>query len=283
MKLREMMTTAGLSGEEIPKRMSIGMVRRPNLEGKDIFAKINKKKKKKRKKLMESEILLNPSKAKLIKYAESIRIEAGQEKDSVVKLRYVHTKSGIYIANAHDATHEDILRRIKEKDSIDLGFILYYGWDKTFKVQSRYRKKTKSSFLKRIAESVLLEELALVRFKYDNYKEDPRPQVKVLDFKYPGIAGQKTYGKREDLLGWNLNYFTNKRYARRAIDDITDFAKMLAASKKEMYERIKFFFPEQAAFLRRYMRKHVKGLRHRKNLLWRKTDYDKLEDINKDY
>ncbi|MFO7772761.1 MAG: hypothetical protein R6V59_02280, partial [Dehalococcoidia bacterium] len=56
---------------------------------------------------------------------------------------------------------------------------------------------------------VLDEGLQYVKFKYDNYKNDPRPRVKVLDFEYPGRPEQKTYGQRDDLLGWNLNYFKN--------------------------------------------------------------------------
>tara|TARA_Y100000310_G_C20681189_1_gene816045 strand:- start:772 stop:1173 length:402 start_codon:yes stop_codon:yes gene_type:complete len=123
----------------------------------------------------------------------------------------------------------------------------------------------------------LKESLELVKFHYDNWKHDKRPRVKVLDYKYPGQPHQKTYGQRKDLLGWNLNYFTNKRYARRAIDEIDSFARLLSADNKEKYKRVKYFFPEQAKHLRRYMKKHIKGLK-RKNFigLWRKTDYTDL-------
>lgn len=128
---------------------------------------------------------------------------------------------------------------------------------------------------------LLNEDLAYVKFKYDNYKNDPTPRVKVLDTEYPGIKGQKTYGQRKDLLGWNINYFKNKRYAKQAIDDITSFAKLLSADNKEMYDRIKYFFPEQAKFIRRYMMRHVKGLKHRKGIFWRtatKPDIKKYND-----
>lgn len=127
----------------------------------------------------------------------------------------------------------------------------------------------------------LLEELAYIKFKYSNYKEDPIPKAKILDFKYPGISGQKTYGQRNDLLGWNLNYFNNRKYAEKAIDDITSFAKMLSANKEEMYKRIKHFYPEQAKYIRRYNRKYIKGLKQKINGLWRKKDYNDLIDYNK--
>ena len=64
---------------------------------------------------------------------------------------------------------------------------------------------------------------------------------------------KKSYGKRSDVLGWNLNYFINKEYAEKAIDDIDSFARLLSGNNKlEKYERIKKLFPEQAAFIRRY-------------------------------
>jgi hypothetical protein len=70
-----------------------------------------------------------------------------------------------------------------------------------------------------IIENKLYEDLNLVKFKYSNFKEDPNPKVKVLDFVYPGQKGQKTYGDRKDLLGFNINYFSNKRYARMVSQD----------------------------------------------------------------
>ena len=51
---------------------------------------------------------------------------------------------------------------------------------------------------------------------------------------------------------------------------------MLSANKEEKYKRIKYFFPEQAKFIRRYMRKHIKGLKVKDGILWKKTDFNKL-------
>lgn len=133
-----------------------------------------------------------------------------------------------------------------------------------------------------IQEKSLNEELAYVKFKYSNYKNDPTPKVKALDFKYPGRPEQNTYGQRDDILGWNINYFKNKRYAKKAIDDIESFAKLLSADKDEVYKRIKYFFPEQAQYIRRYMRRHVKGLKHKKGVFWRGTNYPELIKYNKE-
>lgn len=131
------------------------------------------------------------------------------------------------------------------------------------------------------------EALELIKFSYSNHSKDTaaskRPRVKVLDYKYPGIPGQKTYGQRKDLFGWNLSYYKNKRYARRAIDEIDSFARLLGAENKEKYSRVKYFFPEQAALLRRYKRSNISNLKRRSAIgLWRKTDYTDLIDRHKD-
>lgn len=125
-------------------------------------------------------------------------------------------------------------------------------------------------------KNVLNEELKFVKFKYTNFKNDKNPKVKVLDFEYPGIEGQKTYGKRKDILGWNINYFINKKEAMEAIDDIADFAKLLAANKLEMYKRIAYFYPEQAKLIRRYNKNFVVSPKSKKGLLWRRSDLSSL-------
>lgn len=131
-----------------------------------------------------------------------------------------------------------------------------------------------------VIEEKLYEDLQLVRFKYDNYKQDPTPKVKVLDFKYPGKPGQSTYGERPDMLGFNLNYFKNKRYANRAIDEIDGFARLLSADKSEKYKRLKYFYPEVLKFIRRYNRQHVSNLKRKGKVFYKSTTYDDL--IKKD-
>jgi hypothetical protein len=133
----------------------------------------------------------------------------------------------------------------------------------------------------------LSESVEYVKFSYKGHSKDTpsskRPRVKVLDYNYPGIPGQKTYGKRKDLLGWNVNYYSNKRYARKAIDEIDSFAKLLGAENKEKYSRIKYFFPEQSKLLRRYMRRKITNLRRKSTIgLWKKTDYTDLIQRHKE-
>jgi hypothetical protein len=136
--------------------------------------------------------------------------------------------------------------------------------------------------LNEILNDKIYEDLQLVRFKYSNYKQDPKPKVKVLDFQYPGQPHQKTYGQRDDLLGFNLNYFKNKKYAAKAIDDIDGFARLLSANNKEKWKRLKYFYPEVLKYIRRYNRKHINGIKQKKTFFWKSTTYDKLEKDNRE-
>lgn len=131
-----------------------------------------------------------------------------------------------------------------------------------------------------IIEDRLYEDLQLVKFRYSNYKKDPSPKVKVLDFEYPGRKGQKNYGNRKDLLGFNLHYFKNPRYARTAIDEIDGFARLLSADKEEKYQRLKYFYPEVTKYVRRYNRDHITNLRRKGFIFFKPATYDTL--INKD-
>lgn len=133
----------------------------------------------------------------------------------------------------------------------------------------------------------LRESLELIKFSYANHSKESadskRPRVKVLDYEYKGQPHQKTYGQRKDLLGWNISYYKNKRYARKALDEIDSFARLLGAENKEKYFRISYFFPEQAELLRRYNRKHIYNLKRRNAIgLWSKTNYTDLIQRHKE-
>jgi len=97
-----------------------------------------------------------------------------------------------------------------------------------------------------------------------------------LDFQYKGQPHQSTYGKREDLLGFNLNYFKNSKYAAKAIDDIDGFARMLSANKDEKYRRLKYFYPEIIKYIRRYNREHIEGIKRKNKFIYHNTDYKDL-------
>lgn len=125
---------------------------------------------------------------------------------------------------------------------------------------------------------VLKEELQLIKFKYNGKNRTiKKPKVKLFDPYYKGRPEQKTYGQRNDLLGWSLSHVKNKKEAEKIIDDIMDFASMLSVDSKEAYKRIKYFYPKQAEFIRRYIRKHVKNLKSKEDNKWKKSDFSSLE------
>lgn len=132
-------------------------------------------------------------------------------------------------------------------------------------IKSRIKKKNKMILFK--------EDLNLVKFKYTNWKHDPVPEVKILDYEYTK-DGEKN--NRKDLLGWNLNYYSNKQEAAKTIDDIDSFARLLSANNKEKYERVKYFFPDQAALIRRYKKDNVKNIKMKDGKKWVKTNFDEL-------
>lgn len=136
----------------------------------------------------------------------------------------------------------------------------------------------RAEFKKRKKKKQILETITPVKFHYTNYKHDKTPKVMVLDFDYEGRPGQKTYGQRKDLLGWNINYFENKEEAVRSINDIDTFAKMLSANKLEKYRRIRYFFPEQYSYIRRYNKEFVKNLKVKNGWFWTRTTIEDLKN-----
>lgn len=151
------------------------------------------------------------------------------------------------------------------------------------------KDKEKKSKLKKILnklkrEKKINEELQYVKFKYTaDDINDKKPKVKVLDFEYPGRPGQKTYGKRKDILGFNLNYVSNRNEAIKNIDDMSSFGKLLNISKKDLWERFKAFYPEVATkVIRRYKRDEIKRLKYKnESKRWKKAAYDKLIELDK--
>lgn len=142
-------------------------------------------------------------------------------------------------------------------------------------------------YSKEDVEKYFNEDLEYIKFKYKNYKNDKTPKVKVLDFKYPGREGQKTYGQREDILGWNINYVeggrADRKEARDGIDDIADFTELLGGNSREKYQRIVTMFPQAAEFLRRYMKQHVVDLKHKPGRRWKRANMEELKNRGMNY
>jgi len=150
------------------------------------------------------------------------------------------------------------------------------GYKKPHILFSKPIKRKIKNLLKN--KKFLFENLNLIKFYYSNWKHDKSPQVKVLDYNYTK-QGEKN--NRKDLLGWNLNYYSNKEEAEKTIDDIDSFARLLSVNNKEKYERIKYFFPEQHKLIRRYNKAYIKKIKEKDGLLWKNTTYEELEKKHK--
>jgi len=147
-------------------------------------------------------------------------------------------------------------------------------------IKMYFKKPSNKNKDELVKKTKINEALQAVKFRYTNSKHDPVPVVKVLDTEYEGKKGQKTYGQRKDVLGWNLNYFTDEKEASLAIDEIDSFARLLAADKKEKYNRVKTFFPEQAQYLRRYIKEKCKGVKIKHEGLWKQTDWEEIKRLD---
>jgi hypothetical protein len=235
----------------------------------------------------EKEIVVNPTKKEALKALDKIYNE----------IRFVVTTKPkrIYTTDAYTTLHYLIARKIgvSQRDCI-FGIAKVIN-DKiiindlrtfdlvTGRMDKRLNKKDYPWIEEALNDKFKLDEnLELIKFNYDNYHHDPSPNVKVLDFMYPGKPGQKTFGKRRDVLGWNINYFKNRKYAEQSVDEIDSFARLLDANDKEKYERVKDFFPEQAKLIRRYKKKHIKNLRVYKDGRWKRTTYNDLIKFDRD-
>lgn len=112
-----------------------------------------------------------------------------------------------------------------------------------------------------LIESKIYEDLKMLKFSYENFKNDPSPLVKVFDEKYKGQVGQSSYGEREDILGFNLNNIKNKEDAIIQIDKIDKDITPLANNKEEKFKRLISLYPEVKEFLRRYNSEYIKNKR----------------------
>lgn len=142
---------------------------------------------------------------------------------------------------------------------------------------------TYMKMLKKKKKRKLNEDLQTVKFFYKNWHSDKFPKVLVLDTEYKGRPGQSTYGQRDDVLGWNVNYFENKEEAVRTINDIDTFARMISVDKEEKYKRVRYFFPEQSSYIRRYSREFIRGLKAKEDYFWKPTTFDEIKIKDKDF
>ena len=131
----------------------------------------------------------------------------------------------------------------------------------------------------------LNEELELVKFRYPS-KHCKKPRVLVLDANYPGRKNEKHYGERLDVLGVNIMYAprSERKRIQKALSEIDLFSDFLGADKKEKYERLKFFAPEDLLpYIRRYKKEHMKNVKLKRGMFYHSYSFsNKTDDLRRD-
>lgn len=135
----------------------------------------------------------------------------------------------------------------------------------------------------------LNEELAYAKFRYRSkypnkgYQiHDKKPKVIVLDNDYCWTKGKKN-PNRHDILAFNLNYSDQAKIDRKAIDEITTFAYMIKKNDKDVYERIKKFYPEAIKYIRCYKPNQMTKLKKKDGWFWKACSVADLAPTDKDF
>lgn len=130
----------------------------------------------------------------------------------------------------------------------------------------------------------LNEELELIKFRYPS-KHCKKPRVLVLDANYPGRKNEKHYGERMDILGVNIMYAprSERKRIQKALSEIDLFSDFLGADKKEKYERLKFFAPEDLLpYIRRYKKEHMRNVKLKRGMFYHPYSFtNKTDDLDR--
>lgn len=129
----------------------------------------------------------------------------------------------------------------------------------------------------------ILEDLAYAKFKYLNWHHDKYPHIVVLDNDYIYDGRGNIKKGRHDVLGYNLHYSKDKKRDMTAINDIVSFAHLLKKNKKDVYQRIKDMYPEQAKLIRTYKPDMIVKLKKKDGFFWKKCSVSDLAPSNEWY
>ena len=107
----------------------------------------------------------------------------------------------------------------------------------------------------------LNESLELIKFRYNKKGVHTRnPRVIVLDDDYPGIVGQKDYGKTRDILAVKLNDFKGDR---KMLQDRIERIYSLDLNKLDKYLILSQEVKDALPCIRRYKRKHMSHVKRK--------------------
>ena len=127
------------------------------------------------------------------------------------------------------------------------------------------------------------EELAYAKFRYRSkypnkgYQiHDKSPKIVVLDNDYIYDGKGNVKPGRHDVLAFNLNYSKDKKMDKRAVDEIVAFAHLLKKDKKDIYKRIKDFYPNVIKYIRCYKPDRMTKLKKKDGWFWKQCSVKDL-------
>ena len=132
-----------------------------------------------------------------------------------------------------------------------------------------------------LTDDIIKEDLARAKFKYTNYKHDPKPKTIVLDADYIYNGKGKVIPGQHDILAFNINYAKDKKFTRKAIQEIVTFAHMIKKDKKDVYQRLKDLYPECTKYIRHYKPEYMKGIKMKKGWMWKSASIADIQDYNR--
>lgn len=114
---------------------------------------------------------------------------------------------------------------------------------------------------------IITENMKTAKFSYSNYKDDPNPKILVLDDNYKYNGKGKLIPNQHDILGFNINYFSNKADTK-TIKQIYNIAEKAKKDKLDIYKELKSKYPACLKYIRHYKKAYIKNFKERKGLLF---------------
>ena len=118
---------------------------------------------------------------------------------------------------------------------------------------------------------VITESMRTAKFSYEQYKNDPNPKILILDDNYRFNGRGKEVPNQHDILGYNINYFKNKKIDEKKIKEIYNLAEKAKKEKLDIYKEIKEKYPASLRYIRHYKKSAITNFKEKKGLLFFKA------------
>ena len=96
-------------------------------------------------------------------------------------------------------------------------------------------------------------------------------RILILDDNYRFNGRGKEVPNQHDILGYNINYFKNKKIDEKKIKEIYNLAEKAKKEKLDIYKEIKEKYPASLRYIRHYKKSAIKNFKEKKGLLFFKA------------